>query len=293
MIFTTLLAAASLYGNPAAVQSRPAASSTSENTAEGAEILRRILVDSLDDALDRKEKERADDRDRGESTGRQVLRGQELHAFGAVTRLWTEGETVQHSRVFHMPDVGLFFALDASLPVVSKERDEREPDKASKNKDDEWERARRELRGNFVGGGEDGVFLRRYENAKETEIDPRAIEQVIEQVLKTLARHAARIEGMTQRESITVALRLSGRGRTLWSKSGAEGYEIDDGEGKTRVWSTEEGSELPSGAFSFVLAGGASAREQNLVIRISLADLAGYAEGGPESLRQRAQINRY
>src|SRR6185503_12767306 len=148
MIFTTLLAAASLCGNPAQVQTRP---STSENTAEGAEILRRILVDALDDAFSQKEK--ADAKDRGES-----VRIQQLHGLGAVTKLWAGGETVQHSRVFHLPDVGLFFALDAALPVMSKERDEREPDKGTKNKDDEWERARRELRGNFTGG-EGGVFL--------------------------------------------------------------------------------------------------------------------------------------
>jgi hypothetical protein len=282
MIFTTLLAAASLCGSPAQVQARP---STSENTAEGAEILRRILVDALDDALSPKEK--ADAKDRGEST-----RIQQLHGFGVVTKLWSDGETVQHSRVFHLPDVGLFFALDAALPVVSKEREEREPDKASKSKDDEWERARSELRGNYVGG-QDGLFLKRYGEAKETEIDPKAIELVIEQVLKTLARHAARIEGMTQRETFTVALRLSGRSRTLWSKSGSDGYEFEEGEGETHVWSSEEEGEIPSRTLSFVLAGGGSAREQNLVIRISLADLAGYAEGGPESLRQRAQINRY
>lgn len=282
MILTTLLAAASLCGSPAQVQARP---STSENTAEGAEILRRILVDALDDAFSHKEK--VDAKDRDEST-----RIQQLHGLGVVTKLWADGETVQHSRVFHMPDVGLFFALDAALPVVSKERDEREPDKGSKSKDDEWERARRELRGDFVGG-EDGVFLRRYGEAKETEIDPKAIEQVIEQVLRTLARHAARIEGLTQRETFTVALRISGRSRTIWSRSGSEGFEFEEGEGEARVWSTDEEGELPSRAFSFVLAGGGSAREQNLVIRISLADLADYAEGGPESLRQRAQINRY
>jgi hypothetical protein len=280
MIFTTLLAAASLCGSPAQVQARP---TTSEATAEGAEILRRILVDALGDALNRKGKGKTNAEGRGESTD-----VQELHRLGVVTTLFAEGETVQHSRVFHLPDVGLFFALDAALPVVSKERDEREPDKAGKSKDDEWERARSELRGGYVGG-EGGVFLRRYESAKEAEIDPKAIEQVIEQVLKTLARHAARIEGLTQRETITVALRLSGRGRTLW---GSDGEELEEGRGEAHAWTTDEEGELPR-AFSFVLAGGASAREQNLVIRIALADLAGFAEGGLEPLRQRAQINRY
>ncbi len=279
MILTTLLAAASLCGSPALVQVRP---NTSETTAEGAEILRRILVDALDDTLTRRE----DEREGG------ATRIKQLHGLGVVTTLWANGETVQHSRVFHLPDVGLFFALDAALPVVSKEQEKPALDKTDKTRDDEWERARRELRGDWVGG-EGNLFLRRFQQGKEGEIDPQAIEQVIEQVLKTLARHAARVEGLAQKETITVALRLSGRSHTLWSgaESGAGGN--DEGDGEARVWTSEAEGELARGMHSFVLAGSTSAREQNLVIRVALADLAGFAEGGLEPLRQRAQINRY
>lgn len=272
MILTTLLAAAGLCASPTPVQTRPV---TSVDTAEGAEILRRILVAALDDAFAHKE-------DGEEST----TSFRELDRLGVVTNLWAHRETVQHARVFHLPEVGLFFALDAALPVVSKEPKKDKQAKGDKAKDDEWERARRELRGDF--GGEIGMQVLRSRSAKATEIDPRAIDQVLDLVLKTAARHAARIEGLAPQETITVALRLSGRGHTLWS--GAE----PEGEGDAHAWTSEAGDEPAQSAFSFVLAaGGSSAREQSLVIRIALADLAGFAEGGIERLRQRAEINRY
>lgn len=278
MILTTLLAAASLCASPTMAQ---VGANTSAPTAEGAEILRRILVDALANAFARK----VDEKNEGSATS-----VKQLHRLGVVTTLWADRETIQHSRVFHLPEVGLFFALDAALPVVSKEPEKHEPGQADRPRDDEWERARRELRGDWVGG-EGNVFLRRFQQAQEAEIDPQAIEQVIDQVLKALARHAVRIEGLAQKETITVALRLSGRSPTLWS-SFASG-ENDEGTGQAHVWSSEPEGELAQGMYSIALAGGTSAREQNLVIRVALADLAGFSEGGLERLRQRAQINRY
>lgn len=271
MILTTLLAAAGLFAGQAPAQLR---STTTEDTAEGAEILRRILVNALDDAFARKE-----DEDSATSV-------KELHGLGVVTTLWANREIVQHSRAFHLPEVGLFFAFDAALPVVYKEQEKKEPDKGAKPKDDVWERARREVR----GGGEGGVFLlSRSRTTAEAEIDPKAIDQVIDLMLRTAARHAARIEGLAPQETLTIALRLSGRERTVLSSN-----EFDDeGKGEAHVWSSEAEGELAPGMFSFAFAGGASVREQNLVLRIALADLAGFAEGGLDSLRQRAQINRY
>lgn len=274
MILTTLLAAAGLCAGLTPAQNR---SATSEDTAEGGEILRRILVDTLDDAFEPKE-------DGGSTT-----KIEQLDRLGVVTTLWTNRETVQHSRVFHLPDVGFFFALDAALPVVSREPASAEPERSDKARDDEWEAARRELRGG--SGGETGLPLLRNRKRTETEIDPKAISQVVDLVLKTVGRHAARIEGMAPQESITVALRLSGRGRTLWNGSGLGAWDDEGGEGEAHVWSTDA-DELAQGLYGFVLAGG-SAREQNLVIRISLADAAGFGEGGLERLRQRAQVNRY
>src|SRR5262245_40988348 len=289
MILTTLLATASLFGGPTPVQSSQSSQSsmqsrlaTSDDTAEGAEILRRILVDSLDDTFDRKE--------RGESTTR--VRG--LNRFGGVvTTLWAGRDTVQHSRGFHMPEVGLFFAFDAALPVVSRDEDKGVADKGTKAKDDEWERARQAVR----GGGETNVLLFRNGPAKESEIDPKAIDQVIDQVLRTLARHAGRVEGLTSRETITVALRLSGRGRTVWSGAHDWNDWNDDGEHEGEleghVKEERDAEEMAQGAYNLVLAGGSSAREQSLVIRIGLGDLASSGEANLDSLRQRAQINRY
>jgi hypothetical protein len=280
MILTTLLAATSLFGGPTPVQARPG---TSEDTAEGAEILRRILVDALDDTFARKSKDDGDTKTRVRQLG-------QLDRLGVVTTLWTDRETVQHSRVFHLPEVGLFFALDAALPVVSREEEEEKgaADKSDKARDDEWESARRAVRGGLEGS----VFVTRHRTSRASEIDPRAIDQAIDQVLRTVARHVGRIEGLASRETVTVALRLSGRERTVWSGHDWIYGDDDDREAEleTRV---EDGRDAPE-AFSFVLAGGTSAREQKLVIRIGLADLAGFADGGSiESLRQRAQINRY
>ena len=250
---------------------------TSADTAEGAEILRRIVVDVLDEAFDRTE--------RDEVSGNKLERRER---FGVVTTLWAHRDTVQHSRVFHMPGAGLFIALDAALPVVSREAEKDEPGRGKETRDDEWERARREVRG---GGStlEPGVFVLGNRRLKMTEIDPRAIDQVIDLVLRSLARHAGRIEGLGSQETITVALRLSGRAQ-VWSDESLEGD--DKYRSETHVWTDDE-DELGQGAFSFVLAGGSSAREQNLVIRVGLSDLAGFADSGLDHLRHRAQINRY
>jgi hypothetical protein len=266
MILTSLLAATSLFGAPAPLQVRP---TTSEDTAEGAEILRRILVDALDDAF-----ARGDEGDK------------------ALRFLWADRGTVQHSRVFHLPEVGLFFSLDAALPVVTREAEKGAADRSERAKDDEWERARRAVRGG--GEGEGHVYLLHDRKIKDREIDPKAIDQTVDLVLRTVARHAARIEGLAPKETLTVALRLSGRGNTTWSRSG---FEFDDGDDEgelgPRAEVEREQGDLGMYAYGLAIAGGSSAREQNLVIRIALADLAGYAEGSLEALRQRAQINRY
>jgi hypothetical protein len=295
-ILTTLLTAATLCAVPYPVQQRgnsspaPSPSSsptTSENTAEGAEILRRILVDSLDKAFTPADK----DKDEGATR----IEG---HRMGIVS-LFAGRDTIQHSRVFHMPDVGLFFALDAALPVVSKEEKRDTDGKGSeKAHDDEWERARRELRGDLGGNG--GFTLLRNHTAKEVELDPKAIDQVIDIVLRTLARHTGRVEGLGSRETITIALRLSGRGRAFWNDDSPDaqvwsGYDVGEGEGEGHAeggGGAKDGDGLAQ-AYSFVLASGASVHEQNLVIRIALADLAAGADADVGRLRDRAQINRY
>jgi hypothetical protein len=272
ILATLLLASAALQGG-----SLPVQRTTSETTAEGVEVLRLILAESLDKAF----------RDEREGTT-------QVHEYrrmeGLVTTLWAGDQTVQHSRAFHLPDVGIFFSLDAALPVVEKKEVKEEPAPVEKPKDDEWEEMRRKVRGDtrdFPGS----VARQRSLRVKQSEIDPRAIEQVTDLVLKTVARHATRVEGLAPQETITVALRLSGRGHGFWATSLPDG--TTDGEDPAVAWADEEAKGEFPGLFAFTLAGGASAREQNLVIRVALSDLAGYADGGLERLRQRALINRY
>src|SRR5262245_27322325 len=105
MLLTTLLAVAALHIVPQPV-SLP--QNTSEATAEGTEILRRILVESLNDAFAKKRKD-------GDPDDKVTLRRQGFQVHDSVTELWFGDQTVQHARAFHMPDAGLFFALDAAL----------------------------------------------------------------------------------------------------------------------------------------------------------------------------------
>ena len=280
-MLTTLLAAALLAAAPlpaTSIQGRtPApvsAGNTSTETAEGIEILRRVLIEALDKAF---VEQPARDR---------VLFNKDFQTNGLFTSLWAGGQTVQHARAFHMPEVGLFFALDLSLPVVKKEG---EPG-SDQPENDEWERARREVR-----GAPDGVRLRVIQREGESlgEIDPKAIDQVTDLVLRTLARHVSRIEGLGSHETVTVALRLSGRDRSWlheWSEDDPHGLKALDEEAPE----VDEPEQARSMAFSaYVLATGHEVREQNLVLRIPLADLKGAEQATPEQLRRTARVNRY
>jgi hypothetical protein len=280
MILTPFLAATLLATAPLQVRAGapPASANTSPETAEGVEILRRVLVEALDKAFEEKDKD-----ERGEFRSEQGL-----FLEGRVTSLWAGGRSVQHARAFHMPGAGLFFALDLSLPVIKKERDETGTDQPQ---DDEWERARSELRGTYA---RDGVALRRLYvgDRTEGEIDPKAIERATDTLLRTLARHVGRIEGLDASETITVALRLSGSDRSWlheWSTDEPHGlYSLSTGEGEDSPRKAE------SMAFSaLVLATGQEVRQQNLVVQVGLADLTAPDLASPEALRRRARINRY
>jgi hypothetical protein len=279
MILLTLLAAAALQSGQ--IQTKTPADTT-EATAEGIEILRRLLSESLNKAFARK----------GESRSISSPSAPEdplVHVNGLVTTLWAGGETVQHSRAFHLPGAGLFFALDASLPVVVKEA-RNAPTDGDKPKDDEWEQVRREVRG---GGNTTLRVFSRRSSAKEAVIDPATVDQVIDLVLRALARHASRVEGLASHETITVALHLSGRGRSFLNTfdtrpSAPDGENEDDSEAEGNGFLFD--GDLTT---AYVLASGFETGEQRLVIRVTVGDLAGQAESAPERLRQRAQINRY
>jgi hypothetical protein len=218
---------------------------------------------------------------------------------GLVTRLWVGNQTVQHSRAFHLPDAGVFLTLDVSVPVIAKEP-EPEGERSDQPTDDEWERARREVRGD---GSAEGLFFPRLSTVTPlaAEIDPASVEKVVDVILRTLARHAARVEGLTSRETFTVAVRLAGRSRTLLQTYEGEphGYQfgfqtLDEPEDAPK--GLENGMEKTYSAY--VVAAGHEVADQNLVVRVALSDLGAFADAGGtggslEKLRQRAQVNRY
>lgn len=267
MILTTLLAAAALYGGqtPVLVPDR-----TPQATAEGIEILRRLLVETLDMTFE------------VESKGQRIAM-RERHSpggsLGLVTTLWAGQGTVEHARAFHMPEAGLFFAFDLSLPVVAAEKKQTPgagPGTGASG--DEWERIRREMRGGIESGGQNFSYTLRFEPTAPNEIDPKAIEKVIDVALRVVARHASRIEGLDADDTATLALRLGGKSRSLM-----QNFEPEEA----------AATEVQPGLFSaYVLATGHDVRPQNLVIRVPLADLGSLADA-PERLRQRAEINLY
>jgi hypothetical protein len=282
MLLTSLLAAALLA--PVPLQAGAGLATTPQTTpatAEGIEILRRVLADALDGAF---QGERGQERVLFNSPGAPGVEG-------LVTTLWAGQQTVQHARAFHLPGAGLFFALDVSLPVVKKAAEEPGTDPPQ---DDEWERVRREVRGSGSGfrlGGRLQMTSR-----VVGEIDPKAIEQATDLVLRTLARHVGRIEGLGAHESVTVALRLSGRDRSWlheWSQDDPHAFEPQTFEVEPDG-ARGEGAPAQTRAFSaYVLATGQEVRDQNLVLQVTLADLARAASATPEELRRAARINRY
>jgi hypothetical protein len=278
MILLPILTAALLQGAPSQL---PPQNETSEATAEGIEILRRLLAESLDQAFDEKDENGEEAKGKaGDPDAVQIYSRRKFH--GLVTGLWAGDQTVQNSRGFHVADVGVVFAMDLSLPVVSREREKEREEPRSGATDDEWEEKRREVRGQVTR--DEGRWMKMHlgGQSRDHEIDPEAIERVTRTVTQTLARHAARIEGLSPQDTITVALHLSGRNHAFWTTSESEPGEEDTG-----------GEALFETAQSYVLAAGVDTPEQHMVLRIRLADLTGQRDGGPSRLAERVKVNRY
>lgn len=279
MILTALLLGTLLQSS--LQQNRTAHDSGSQATAEGIEILRRIVVDQVDETFaPQEEKARGVDR---QHRFRMLGTGQN----GFVTELWAGGQTVTHSRGFHLPGHGALIVMDLSLPTVEREEQAEEPEDPRAPTDDEWEAMRRRVRG---GPEEDHVVLRGdlFEHGKPVEIDEAAIERVRETVIKTVARHASRIDGLQRDETITVALHLSGNGGNWLSNFSTLPFTTtEDGDDDE---SSENGLGL---AQTYTFAARAEAPEQHLVLEIPLADLDEFAQGGYSRLAPRVRVTRY
>src|SRR5262249_14251185 len=154
------------------------------------EILRRILAETLDSTFAPKD---TAGKGGGGSAFSYSVSGPDNNL---VTELWAGNTTASNSRGFHAPGLGVFFALDVSLPVVEKNA-QGEPgrEEPSKDKDEEWDSMRKQVR-NPDSGNPLSFRARVLARSRETEIDPQAIDQTVDAVLKTLARHASRIEGL-------------------------------------------------------------------------------------------------
>lgn len=283
MLFTPLVLVAALHSQPAAVQ---LPQQTSTDTAEGLEILRRILVDSLEKTFQAERKEQ-----------RVTMNGGQ--AEGIVQLLVTGHQTVENSRVFHLPDAGVFFSLDAALPMVAKKTAAKDEPAGDAPRDDEWEKYRREVRG---GGDADlpsgGYIFRMRGDATEMEIDPAAVDKLIDASLQSLARHTGRIEGLGTQETITLAVKISGgfggfNGHFWGTNLLDDAYSFDTtSEDPKKEPEPSAPGLAPLPLLSTVFARSDSA-SQNVVLQIRVGDLAAYTNGGTAELRKRARINRY
>ena len=239
---------------------------TTDATAEGIEILRRILVDALAQS--------ASDRTKPQTTFQTRLFGR-LHENELVTQLWSGDGTVSHSRGFHLPGEGVFFCLDVGIPLVEGS----EPPPAAEEeaeRDDEWERTREKVRKGTTG---DGIYTGVWKSdvlepqRRNLELDPEAIREIEDVTLRTLARHASRIEGLSPNNTITVAFHLSGSGSMPM-------FVAPDDEERDVKWLTLD-------SFQGV--------EKRLVIRVALSDLTGLGVDGTgiDRVRQRARVYEY
>jgi len=270
MLLTPLFLVAALHAQPTPVL---LPQQTSTDTAEGLEILRRILVDSLEKAF-----ETDKPKDVRTTFGAPLGTGH-FEGEGLISLLYAGQQTVEFSRVFHLPGAGVFFALDVSLPMVEAKEEPQPAGDAPR--DDEWERYRREVRG---GGGEElpgGVQVWR---KRRMELDPSAIDKLIDSSLQALARHTARVPGLDAGEKVTLAVRLGGSMQGLWSTSAP--LEV---EGEPDVAATGQARQL----FSYSLATTGDTPSRNLVLEIRVGDLQAGLNGPAGELRRRARINRY
>lgn len=305
-----ILAAPPLPAGSAATHAPPPPQETSEATAEDVEVMRRLLVRSMGEALGTTSAPPAagavwsysarwehdprflEDADRDDLLAFTRAAGRYTNSAAAAGR-------VEHSRGFHVPGSGVIYALDLVVPtrrVPTEAEGEQQEEKENGRSEDLWDATEREVRGQAPPQEDsEGAALRAYSRAVllseawnqgrkfRTELDPVTLDAVVDAVLATLASHGSRMEGLGDDETITVAIHVTAGGTVNKTMLGFSSPEDDPGESVYSGWSTA------------LAASGDSKLTTRIVVQLRRSDLVSFAEGAPNAAqaKERARINRY
>lgn len=264
---------------------------TADETVEGIEILRRLLVEEVEETAvdaDRLKRKRTGQVKSGRGSGGFTLAPEVyVSTDNLATTFWGSSRVVKHSRGFHLPGSGAYITLDVELPVSEVEPPAEDEDPVAQV-DDEWERMKRNVRTGADGRtSSSGVGLYgRLREAHESEwtIDPPSIDAVRDAVLRTLARHAPRVQGLGSADSVTVLVHLHGADGAPWYVYSSDDEEDPDSNGRVSVLSTWASA-----------VGARRAADQHMVLQVGVSELQRLEPNGGDvsALVQRARINLY
>ncbi|MEM1450350.1 MAG: hypothetical protein AAF957_17400 [Planctomycetota bacterium] len=257
--------------------------------AEGVEILRRLLVRSIQGsgassvALPHPVQ--------GTQNGWQYQLG--LGEFPTFTG-WQPrgGAAASNARGFHLPAVGATFTIDVTVPVElvtvsAKQNEEAQEDEGK----DEWDTMRDAVRqgeaaestvdatAEFWAMTDPSALVDAWPQNAVMTLDAKAVEAALDSVLESLARHGHRLD-LAADESITIALTIEGRDPAQASLAvPTEGGEYDQA-----VWF----------AYAQALTSGQTAGDltRRVVLQVPVSAL-GKGAGDAASLRGRTRIHRY
>ncbi len=242
---------------------------TAKSTLEDIEVLRRLMVQEISD-------HDANNQPLVYSGGQGL--NYTFRSLGDVS-VGGVGKSVAQSRAFHLPGQGVFFSLEVQLPVIEAEAITDDEPVVEKNEaEEEWDRARTQVRTGV--SSRRSLFKSEFFGVTEKDdrtwkIDPAAIVDVEQGILRILARHAGRVEGLGNSDLVTVALHMSG------SESSWIVQTNDDDEECTSIgW----------------LGGALAARRaptKKLIVQVSMAELRRGDLNGGSKLRERARIHSY
>jgi hypothetical protein len=180
---------------PQATPAPPRQAQVAHEAAEDVEILRRLLVDALEPG-------------RAGQPALAKAQGLELFAVDhSIGDFFYLRERVSSARGFHLPGSGVFYSIDLSLPTRAVSGSE--PGASAATRDDEWERARREVQSGTEGEARSWLLATTQDATSPPRrfvIDERARNEAVDAVLGTLVKHAARVRGLSVGDDVVVAL---------------------------------------------------------------------------------------